>query len=247
MYQNHPEFEEPKDEEIKIWRYLDFTKFVSYLDRKALFFTRADKLDDRFEGKFTDADINRWKDVLKIKRKTEKIEILNSFRKVINISSWHINEYESAAMWKLYLTGKEGIAIQSTFKRLKDSFKLNKVDEIYIGFVKYIDYEKDIIPDRNIFNPFLYKRKSFEHEKELRAIIMKFALAEQSKGKHILYVDPEWIGNYVESDLSVLIENIVVSPTAPDWFTELIRSIMNKFGLIDIEIKQSDLTKDPLY
>ncbi len=247
MYQKHPEFEEPQDEEIKIWRYLDFTKFVSYLNKKALFFTRADKLDDRFEGKFTDEDINRWKDVLKIKRKTEKIEILNGFRKVINISSWHINEYESAAMWKLYLTSKEGVAIQSTFKRLKDSFKVNKVDEIYIGFVKYIDYEKDSIPGGNIFNPFLYKRKSFEHEKELRAIIMKFALAEQTKGKHILYVDPEWIGNYVESDLSVLIENVVVSPTAPDWFAELIRSIMNKFGLTDIEIKQSDLTKDPLY
>ena len=247
MFQKHPEFEEPKDEETKIWRYLDFTKFVSYLDRRALFFTRADKLDDRYEGKFTDADINRWKDVLKIKRKTEKIEILNGFRKVINISSWHINEYESAAMWKLYLTSKEGVAIQSTFKRLKDSFKENKRDDIYIGFVKYIDYEKDSIPDGNIFNPFLYKRKSFEHEKELRAIIMKFALAEQTKGKNILYVDPEWIGNYVESDLIILIENIVVSPTAPEWFAELIGSIMNKFGLMDIEIKQSDLTKDPLY
>jgi len=247
MFQKHPEFEEPKDEETKIWRYLDFTKFVSYLDRRALFFTRADKLDDRYEGKFTDADINRWKDVLKIKRKTEKIEIFNGFRKVINISSWHINEYESAAMWKLYLTSKEGVAIQSTFKRLKDSFKENKRDDIYIGFVKYIDYEKDSIPDGNIFNPFLYKRKSFEHEKELRAIIMKFALAEQTKGKNILYVDPEWIGNYVESDLIILIENIVVSPTAPEWFAELIGSIMNKFGLMDIEIKQSDLTKDPLY
>src|SRR6056300_1352601 len=127
-------------------------------------------------------------------------------------------------MWKLYLTGKEGVAIQSTFKRLKDSFKVNKVDKIYIGFVKYIDYEKDSIPERNIFNPFLYKRKSFEHEKELRAIIMKFALAEQTRGKHILYVDPEWIGNYVKSDLNILIEKIVVSPTAPDWFTELIKS-----------------------
>ncbi len=40
---------------MKIWRYLDFTKFLSYLDKKALFFTRADKLDDIFEGKFTDA------------------------------------------------------------------------------------------------------------------------------------------------------------------------------------------------
>ncbi|KAF5417648.1 MAG: hypothetical protein C5S38_01290 [Candidatus Methanophagaceae archaeon] len=52
MYKEHPAFEKPSDEDIKIWRYIDFTKFVSLLDKKALFFARADRLSDSFEGSY---------------------------------------------------------------------------------------------------------------------------------------------------------------------------------------------------
>lgn len=33
-----------------LWRYMSFEKFVSLLATKTLFFTRADKFDDPFEG-----------------------------------------------------------------------------------------------------------------------------------------------------------------------------------------------------
>ena len=39
-----------EDENTTIWRYMDFTKFVSLLDKKKLFLCRADKLEDSFEG-----------------------------------------------------------------------------------------------------------------------------------------------------------------------------------------------------
>ncbi len=45
--------EKPKNENSKIWRYLDFAKFISILDRKALFFVRADRLSDKFEGSYS--------------------------------------------------------------------------------------------------------------------------------------------------------------------------------------------------
>jgi hypothetical protein len=34
----------------KIWRYMDFTKFISVLDTQTLFFSRIDLLGDKFEG-----------------------------------------------------------------------------------------------------------------------------------------------------------------------------------------------------
>ena len=37
-YVEHKHFTPPADKNIKIWRYLDFTKFVSLLDQRALFF-----------------------------------------------------------------------------------------------------------------------------------------------------------------------------------------------------------------
>jgi hypothetical protein len=57
VYKEHQVFEKPTDENTRIWRYLDFTKFVSLLDRQALFFTRVDKLGDAFEGSSSKADI----------------------------------------------------------------------------------------------------------------------------------------------------------------------------------------------
>ena len=67
MYQQNPEFEEPADMAI-IWRYVDFTKFISYLEKKALFFVRSDQLSDKYEGKFTEADSKIWEEKLKPKK-----------------------------------------------------------------------------------------------------------------------------------------------------------------------------------
>ena len=59
MYKEHPALRVPSDaDSMIIWRYMDFTKFVSLLDRKALFFVKAGKLGDPFEGACTEADID---------------------------------------------------------------------------------------------------------------------------------------------------------------------------------------------
>ncbi|MFA5101884.1 MAG: hypothetical protein WC525_01905 [Candidatus Thermoplasmatota archaeon] len=245
MYEQNPEFEEPDDQAI-IWRYVDFTKFISYLERKALFFVRSDQLPDQYEGKFTEADLRTWEEKLQPKTKLNQMELYDSFRKIVNISSWHINENESAAMWEICLQSNEGVAIKSTYRRLKESFNLHTEDAIHIGKVKYIDYAKDTIPKGNIFNPFLYKRKAFEHEKELRAVILKVAPQEAMVGKHRFYVDPKWFGIYVRTDLNTLIDTIVVSPGVPDWFIDLVISIVNKYGL-QKKVEPSELSKEPPY
>jgi hypothetical protein len=245
MYQRNHEFEEPSDETI-IWRYVDFTKFISYLEKNALFFVRSDQLPDKYEGKFTETDANLWEERLQPTTKLNQMEIYDRIRKMVHISSWHINDTESAAMWEICLQSNEGVAIKSTFKRLKDSFFLHKDDDIFIGKVKYIDYTKDIIPKGNIFNPFLYKRKSFEHERELRAVIMNFTSKEQFEKKHVLYVDPKWFGIYVKTDLNILVDTIVVSPMVPDWFIDLVTSIVKKYELPK-KVEQSELAKEPPY
>jgi hypothetical protein len=245
MYQKNPEYEEPEDQAI-IWRYVDFTKFISYLEKKALFFVRSDQLSDQYEGKFTEADFRMWEEKLQPKTKLTQMELYDSFRKIVNISSWHINENESAAMWKICLQSNEGVAIKSTFHRLKESFHLHTTDAIHIGKVKYIDYAKDTIPKGTIFNPFLYKRRAFEHEKELRAVLLQAPLQEDTVAKHLLYVDPKWFGVYVKTDLEILIDTIVVSPSVPDWFIDLVISIVNKYGL-QKKVEQSELSKEPPY
>jgi len=167
MYKEHPVFEKPENDEAKIWRYMDFTKFVSLLDKSALFFSRADKLDDPFEGSYSKANVKLRPQMYKDKIPPDVLKHLTEFHKLFVkytiINCWHLNEYESAAMWKLYLKSNEGIAVRSTFNRLKVSFEAEK-RVIFIGKVQYIDYEKDWLPEGNALYPFVHKRKSFAHE-----------------------------------------------------------------------------------
>jgi hypothetical protein len=247
MYKEHPVFEKPENENAKIWRYIDFTKFVSLLDKSALFFTRADRLGDPFEGSYSRVNIELRPEVYKEKIPLDKLENLSQFYKIhikhIAINCWHLSEYESAAMWNLYLKSNEGIAIQSTFDLLKTSLK-DENHDVFIGKVKYIDFEKDWMPEGNTLYPFVHKRKSFEHEKELRAIIQEF---RYKKNGELDWSKPSFDdGICARVDLGVLIDRIYLAPTSPKWLFELVKSITKKHKL-DKDVLQSRLDDVPVY
>ena len=193
-FKEHSEFMPPDSPDAKIWRYMDLAKFLSLLNQRCLYFSRLDRLSefDPFEGYYTHLNLAfdklrfedmsaEWKESTGIK--DEKIfssitetnkssrELVKYHRSVTFVNSWHIKEHESAAMWKVYLSNNEGIAIQSTYQRLMESLASYNDFEVYVGKIKYIDYEKEAIPMGNLISPFMYKRKSFEYEDELRALI----------------------------------------------------------------------------
>ncbi len=238
MYKEHTVFEKPKDENAKIWRYMDFTKFVSLLDKSALFFTRVDKLGDPFEGSCPEKVIKFWEKKVGVEYQWGFYEHLNKFTAV---NCWHLNEYESAAMWKMYLKSNEGIAVQSTFKRLKDSLR-DKEHDIFLGKVKYINYSKLVDPVEVFTHPVLYKRKIFRHEQELRAVIRKLP-----KRRFFSPRSKPTIGEgiYVPVDLKVLIDKIYLAPISLTWQSELLKSLVAKYQ-IDKEVVQSSMDDKPL-
>lgn len=252
MYQPHPLFEVPTNEHVKIWRYMDVTKLLSLLDSNRLFFTRADLFEDPFEGSWPQINIDDRELIPQylpshspdqIKIVLESLTAMSqSQRKNTAINCWHMNEYESAAMWKLYLTSAEGIAVQSTFSRLKNC--LHWQNPVFIGMVKYIDYNTQYINAANSYSPFIHKRKSYEHEKEIRAVIVKHT--ENEDGSIDLYTSSIDSGISVPVDIEMLIENIFISPTAPKWFTELIQAIIVKYDY-NFNVVQSELKNAPLW
>ena len=162
----------------------------------------------------------------------------------VAINCWHINENESSAMWSLYLKSNEGISIQSTYNKFRESFSKTE-DNIYMGKVNYIDYEHQVIENANLYSPFLYKRKSFEHERELRAIVIKTPRMGP-KGLDFT-IDTINTGILIPIQLSLLIERVYVSPDAPNWFTQLVQSIISKYNQ-NIPVTQSSLfSAEPLY
>jgi hypothetical protein len=249
MYVIHNSFIQPSNLDAKIWRYLNFTKYVALLDRKALYFRRANLLSDPFEGSFPMGNIrNRTKLYEKMevelptKNKIQVKDIPIRIRNYTYINCWCMNDYESAAMWNIYSKDENGIVIRSSFRSLCDSFAAFKED-IYIGKIVYIDYEKESIPEDNILRPFLFKRKSYEHESEIRAVLMRWIVKE---GKYDLYCQPKSEGEYVNIKLSVLIDKVFVSPSSKKWFYELVKSVTKLYSL-DKEIIFSDLSKDAFF
>ncbi len=229
-----------------IWRYLDFTKFVSLLDTKKLFLCRADQLDDPWEGSISRAnlDARELPDRKYLNIANDEISDIHKFARYhMFINSWHMNEFESAAMWKLYLKSDEGIAIQSTLGDLKKSLDKSEI-EVTIGKVEYIDYTRDLISEKSLVYPFVHKRKSFEHEKEIR--VLKWIMPQKVEGKMDLSIPNPNFGIDIEIDIHVLINKVYVSPTAPPWFFELTKSVMNKYE-VEKEVIMSDMTVGPVY
>jgi hypothetical protein len=252
MYEDHPVFVQPENEQVKVWRYMDFTKFVSLIDTRCLYFTRADKFDDPFEGSWPLTNVRAMKNAPDELSAEDKETYLKSYAdigkdsklwlKFAAINCWHMNEHESAAMWKLYLKSNEGIAVQSTYNKLRSSISDN--ENVNLGLVKYIDYETEWIDGRvNLLAPFVHKRKSFEHEREVRALVIKWpAIEETVDSNH----EPIGNGLKIKVDIEHLIEKIYIAPYSPDWFGDLVRALIHRYGYA-FNVVQSKLSEQPIF
>jgi hypothetical protein len=231
---DHPAFKKPDSPGCTIWRYMDFTKFVSMLAKRGLFSPRVCCLDDPFEGSTPKANV-LWREELATNHGLERDAFaplgagLKWSRQWTLVNCWHMNDVESAAMWHLYSQSDEAIAIKSTFGLLDQCLG----DHCYIGMVEYLDYDSDtdVIESRNNLATFVHKRKSFEHEKELRALFQDLPTIKRSDGlrAHDIHAEPHDNGRWVPVDLNELVTEVVVAPQAPPWFKELVEDVCDKY------------------
>lgn len=190
MYKEHPACSPPDDDDARIWRFTGLTKLLSLLDKEALFFSRVAELGDPSEGRYSrpaeegQQDERRRREVMKERLTRVRGEALwmqysaharqgppevDFLRVMTCVNCWHRSAHESAAMWRQYARHGRGVAVPTSYKRLRESFSTCPAD-VHLGAVDYIDYEADQIPwRRNLMYPLLHKQKSFEHERELRA------------------------------------------------------------------------------
>ena len=231
MYVNNSNITLPDDNTV-IWKYLDLSKFLDMLLSKQLFMSRSDKFEDQYEGTFSEPT---FEEIRKISADNPKfLDFYKSHREKVTISSWHINEYESFAMWQIFTQNTEGLAIQTTIGRLKKALEQEKKSEQFIGEVNYIDYKKEFIPFDDNFFPFLFKRKSFQYEREIRII--------SDMSKKDIRIDN---GLKVDVDLDEMIEKIYIHPKSENWYKKLVIELVSKLGF-NFKIEKSDLESDIL-
>jgi hypothetical protein len=151
------------------------------------------------------------------------------------ISCWHMNEHESLAMWKIYAAQDDSICIRSFYSLLTELLP----DDVLIGMVRYIDYETAYINLGNAFNYVMHKRKSFEHEREVRAVIwtpMLKTQLERVKDR----------GLVVPISMNALIQRIYINPNADPILVEVVNGLKQTYKL-DCEIVKSGVNDPPDY
>ena len=162
MYHDHPDLSPPPDDAV-LWRYMDFTKFVSLLETSALFFCRPDLLGDPFEGSISSATPPLFAGEFKVGSSIAQRTIdLRQIVRLARVSCWHMGEFESEAMWRLYTRERDGVAIKTVFARLKEA--LVGEEDVNVSRVWYRDYRTESIPFENALFPLFHKRVSFQHE-----------------------------------------------------------------------------------
>lgn len=224
---------------------MDFTKLLSLLEDRQIYFPRADQFEDPYEGAVPSSTLRAFCDWLRREEfseaaiEKERNRQLEAPKKKF-ISCWFTGEHESAAMWKLYLQSPEGVAIRTDHNLLCSALEASPLTA-RTSLIKYIDYNKDhpFMMD-NMFYPFLHKRISFAHENELRAIISSTEVSNEKKiSKDDLFVTVDIVPQ-------VLIKAIHISPTAPLWFGALVERILRRYGM-GCPVERSNLYERPVY
>lgn len=228
MYKEHEQLDSISDN-LTLWKYMDFLKFVNILTTNQIWFNKIKCFEDVYEGTYPIANKAQRAEIYDgdpppqcIYDTTEEYE-----RQRLYVLCFHNNEFESAAMWSLYAKDG-GIAIKTTGEKLKKCFQ-NEQKNIYITPVTYIDYEKDFLPERNAFYLGTHKRKSFSHENEIRCMYF-------NQGEFL-----DNTGVYININVLELIEEIYISPYAPAYMLDTVKTLVNTFGY-DIPV-----IKSPLY
>ncbi|MDE0088741.1 MAG: DUF2971 domain-containing protein [Candidatus Poribacteria bacterium] len=268
MYEELDGINPPNDEDT-LWRYTNFEKFVNLLDTEALFFTRADKFEDPYEGFIPQSIIDAYKQSLKRVAPEEFVEAImrrnEDSRKYVMCNCWHQNVVESMAMWEKYHMRNSGVAIKTTMQKMKNS--LTSTHSIYVGKIEYIYDNTD--DDRYMQNflqseiplakkltyfPYFQKRKEYEHEQEVRLIVDIDPFVMDALNNQTV----ETVDNFLETGLpdicdigmlfnievNKLIDEVIVSPYAEDWITETVSSVVQKFGF-NFKVSPSTLLDDP--
>jgi hypothetical protein len=246
-------------EGTKIWKYMDFAKFVSLLTTRSLYFACPFQLNDPYEGCVPRSHAKAESQVVQklvddmlalkpyfaaqssssLQQFNDRMQILQQELRAapgkaasrFGVSCWHMSEYESEAMWKLYSASGQGIAIESTIGKLKAS--LGDAEGVQIDAVRYMDFDQDPIEKGHRHYRLFIKRKCFEHEKELRATIL---------------LSQDGAGVRVKCDLDVLISRVQVSPFVEGYVRDAVEALcLGGVHVLKKPVLQSQLLCEPDY
>ena len=253
-----------------IWRYMSLGKFKSLLEKRGLFFCRADRFADPYEGSIPKREAEYRIEAQKqaaayhdldfdLQRAQRNISGFSERHKLDKqshiINCWHINNAENDSMWRLYLDSNEGVAIKTNVAKLESAFA-NTGETIYCSEVRYLDYEQDIWYDDieypmkgySMFIPLVHKRNEFRQEAEIRLIHpidTRYTTDEQTLGQY--WKDQVFHnGKIINVEVSDLIEAVYTPPTSDEQQNDTVRKMISQHNF-NFKVIKSSLSSEPYY
>jgi hypothetical protein len=236
-----------------VWRYMPFPKFISLLTYQALWFSKLNILQDTYEG-LIPASLKRQmhEDNQRFKAQFDTPEFHTQIdkwldkneqdsRELLVVSCWFLGESDSERMWREYGGSNEAIAIKSTVGRLARYVLVPRDEHVsHLGLVSYVDHDTHEMSAYEAHQgherAFLKDKERFAHEEEIRIVTLNVKTTSCASMEGKPYTAEEVVGKnmnnfenpglYVGVHLNGLLTEVVVPPTAEEWFEKLVRRIV---------------------
>lgn len=199
-----------------------------------------DRLQKMAEGNSQKIElVNNLRDSINLDIPEKSKEAYSQITKRLTINCWYSSVHESEAMWKIYSSEGNGIAIRTSVAQMKRAIESEDQEiEVNCGAIKYLDfYDETLKPSDCIVAGYLsplVKRISFAHENEIRLFINSSdPIVPQNE------FNPKPIR--VKIDPQILIDEILISPMAKEPFISASISVCEMFGISNSKIRQSNL------
>ena len=240
--------------DLTVFRYLTMPKFLSVFSLQALWFSKLNKLNDRYEGAYPDQILVDIKEYLR--KATGQTNLpdsrIDGGREMNCVSCWFLGSEESEKMWVEYVGTSEGVVIQSTVRKLIQNV-YTMFEDTYIGKVRYVDFDKKDVDRSYRHHKAFYKdAKMYSHESELRIVTPCFKHPRCVKSNGQLYTIEECSGKNMNAfelpglniriEFSRLIEKIILAPGASRKLEQDLRGLFAINNLM-IPIERSKFQK----
>ncbi len=235
-------------ENRKIHRYISFEELVTIVETNSIKLIHLSKWEDPEEGKPHKDTIKMIDEVLKLIGEENATQgalanykfIKNTARDILMYSygsSWSKSK-EHDAMWRIYSPNMRGVKIQTTANKL--DLTLSRMSTVHPKHIFYavgqVFYDNNPNPnDYSGLEGFFVKRKAFDHEKEVRAILY-FSFPQLNRALKEKHEDAV----YAKID-KYFIEKIIIDPRSEDWFVKTVKKYCVSKGIDKARIKRSEL------
>ncbi len=246
---------------MKIWRYMDFAKFISLISKEALYFANPNQFNDPYEfylpkshnlakeEKIYKPEIEKMnnlkKQIILNKPGIEKTDLFKIFeQKIIDLPKQFKNAEKEVknrfgiSCW--HINDYENEALWKIYTNQGQGIAIETTSE---KLEESLTYHRRITLDKVRYEDFDTAQIEKGH-KHYSGFIKRKAFEYEKEYRASLLLDEKDYGKgcFVKADLDILIEKIHVSPLIPEYFLESIKYLCKgELSFLEDRIVQSNL------